>query len=284
MILAVAASAMLLEGSAVSQSRPSTFRTSVNLVVIHPSVVDGAGRHLTDLRQDEFRVFDNGVAVPVASFSSDARPFTAVMLLDMSESMAAHLWQVREGAQGFVDALLDADRLRIGSFGAEVSLSPFLTADKAILKRVLREELWPGGGTPMWSAILAAARSLREEEGRRTIIVLTDGVDSSGTDADLVTRVKQENIPLSAVGLDSGGLSKDLREVVMDTGGSHRLVRRDGDLRAAFDNIAHELRHQYLIGFQPTINDGAVHTLTVTVTRPKVTVRAPRVFVARGLQ
>jgi VWFA-related protein len=86
--------------------------------------------------------------------------------------------RVRDAALHFVDALLPADRVRIGTFGDEIMLSPHLTSDKAVLGRVLREEVWPGGETPLWSAMHAAMTSITDETSRRVVVTLTDGIDT----------------------------------------------------------------------------------------------------------
>src|SRR5262249_45368955 len=103
---------------------------------------------------------------------------TAVLLLDMSYSMAGEQTRVRDAALQFVGVLLPTDRVRIGTFGDEVSLSPWLTNDKTILERVLREEVWPGGRTPLWSAVHEAFKSIEREPGRRVVMTLSDGVDT----------------------------------------------------------------------------------------------------------
>ena len=90
-------------------------------------------------------------------------------MLDMSNSMFEQFGQVREAALHFVNLLGPADRARIGSFGDEVALSPHLTGDTRVLARVLEEELWPGGPTPLWSALHAAMGSLASEPGRKVI-------------------------------------------------------------------------------------------------------------------
>ncbi len=143
-------------GSAPSAARQARFRSGVQTVSIYATVGDGAGRLPTNLTRDDFRVRDNGRAVDLTVFSSDIQPITVAVMLDMSGSMAPRFLRVRTSTLHFIEALLPHDRATIGTFGSEVFVSPLLTGDKAVLKRVIQEELWPGGGTPLWAAIAEA--------------------------------------------------------------------------------------------------------------------------------
>jgi VWFA-related protein len=266
-------------GSLAAQQ--ATFRTSVHTVAVYPLVVGADGHIVTNLDQGDFTIIDNGAPAQISVFSTATQPVTAALMLDMSASMEDRLVRVRDAALGFVDAISPADRLRIGSFGSEIALSPMLTGDKTILARVLREELWPGGSTPLWNALDAGMRSLAGETGRRTIVVVTDGVDtSSASQAAVATRAVGGLFMIYAIGLEGKGLSPTLIDLIGQTGGGHFDLRRDDNLASAFARLAEELRHQYLVGFTPAMLDGKPHTLEVRVNRPGMRVQAPRQFVA----
>ena len=111
---------------------------------------------------------------PPVFFAADI----AQALFDMSNSMTRHHAAVRSAADALIDALWPGDRVRLGSFGIEVALSPLLTNDARVLHRIVDEELWPGGPTPLWAATYQAMTSLAEEHGRRVVLLLTDGDDS----------------------------------------------------------------------------------------------------------
>ena len=147
------------------QASPPVFRSGVQTVAIYATVNDREGRLVPDLSREAFTILDNGQSTPVTLFSNDIQPITVVMLLDMSGSMNARFLKVRDGTIGFINALLPADRVRLGSFGTEIALSPLLTGDKATLERICKEEMWPGGGTPMWNAVFAGMKSLTGEPG-----------------------------------------------------------------------------------------------------------------------
>lgn len=258
------------------------FRSNIDMVAVYPLVTGPEGRFATDLRQQDFEVFDNGKPADVTIFSRDRQPITALLLLDMSASMEDRWMRVRDAAVRFVDALEPADRLRIGTFGSEIALSPHLTGDKAILSRVLREELWPGGSTPLWNAMSAGMQSIAPEtQTRRPIVLVTDGIDtSSAVQAPVAARAVKDQFMIYGVGLEGKGLSTRLVDLISQTGGGHFDLKRSDDLGAAFLRLADELHHQYLIGFTPVALDGQAHSLEVRVKRDGFRVRAPTQFVA----
>ena len=278
---AVSALTLAFLAGAAPLPQSQVFRSRVDMVAIYPLVVGADGRLSTNLRREDFTVLDNGRAAEIEIFSSDRQPITAALLLDMSASLEDRWMRIRDAAMRFVDALDPVDRLRIGTFGSEIAISPHLTSNKSILGRVLREELWPGGSTPLWNAMRAGMQSLEAEAGRRTIVLVTDGVDtSSASRAAVVERAVKDRFMIYAIGFQGKGLGPHLVSLIEETGGGRFDLRQTDDLGVAFLNLADELRHQYLIGFTPMLLDGLAHTLDVRVNRPGFTVRAPRQFIA----
>jgi hypothetical protein len=183
--------------------------------------------------------------------------------------------------------------LRIGSFGLEIAIGANLTRDWTEVDRVLREELWFGGGTPLWQALVAGMQSLEAESGRRVVLALTNGIDTGRLPGFVGRRSNVDDyamrlgamiyavrLPVSPNHWDK--LGDDLKDVADASGGGHFDVPVDTDVRDAFTSIAEELRHQYLIGFVPDAFDGQVHRIDVRSTRPGLIVRARRTFVAGG--
>ena len=162
---------------AVSALPQQPFRSRTDTVSIYATVNDRDGRLAPDLTAADFQVFDNGTPVELTVFSNELQTITMTMLLDMSGSMTSRLLWMRNAADHLIDELRGADRARLGTFGVEVAISPHLTSNKDLLKRVLHEELWPGGDTPLWRGIDAAMTSMAPERGRgrRVVLVITDG-------------------------------------------------------------------------------------------------------------
>ncbi len=286
-LLPAAPPGRIAPGQAPSQT--PTFRTGVQTVVVYATVRDAGGRLATDLPQDAFEVVDNGRPVRISVFSNEHQSITVALMLDMSGSMETKVLRVRESARSFVDALQPGDRAAIGTFGGEVAISPHLTGDSGVLSRVLSEELWPGGITPLWRAIDAAMASLSKEAGRRVVLVLTDGADTdvapgAPSQGTVERRAIAGSFMIYAIGMEGSGLAPGIASVTEKTGGGHFELKTAAELPATFTQVVEELRHQYLLGFVPDAQDGRLHTLKVRGTRPGMEVRARTTYQARGDQ
>ena len=199
-------------GSAVDRgpSQSPQFRAGTNTVPVHVTVVDRSGTLVRDLTRDDFEVYDNGVRRPLTVFANTTQPITIVVLLDRSGSVRAHYRLVARAAEAFVRHLLPDDRARIGSFSDGVRIGPdTFTGDQTELLRILREDLLDTGATPLWIATDAAIDALASEEGRRVVLVFTDGKDAPGpvpeaaTFTDVRYRVETEEIMVYAIGLSA---------------------------------------------------------------------------------
>ena len=267
------------------QAQEGRFRTSVDTVSIYATVSDSDGRLVPDLVKEDFTVLDDGVPREITLFSSDVQPITVVIMLDMSGSMFPRFLRLRTSTLSFVDALLPHDRAQIGSFGDEIAISPHLTGDKELLRRVLRNELWPMGGTPIWNALDAAMTALQSESGRRVVLSITDGRNMCSfprclKPGDVERRAVREGFMLYAIGMDGTGLDGEIMTIAEETGGGHFALPVGADLSSTFARVAEELRRQYLIGFNPTAVDGKLHRVDVRVGRPGMKVRARRNYLA----
>jgi Ca-activated chloride channel family protein len=281
-LLATAAAISLLCTASAQEAR---FRSSVSTVSIYATVNDSSGRLVTDLDRDDFVVLDNGAPREITLFSSDIQPITVVIMLDMSGSMFTRFMRLRTSTQLFVEALSPKDRAQIGTFGEEIAISPHLTSDKQLLKRVLRDELWPAGGTPLWNALDAAMTALASESGRRVVLAITDGKNGCTfphcVKADQVEkRAVREGFMLYAIGMDGLGLEGEIVQMSEETGGGHFALPLGADLTETFARVAEELRRQYVIGFTPAELDDKLHRLDVRVQRAGMTVRARRNYLA----
>ena len=181
-----------------------------------------------------------------------------------------------------------SDRATIGTFGSEIFVSPLLTGNHADLNRVLSEELWPGGSTPLWTAIDYAMTALSGQPGRRVVLVLTDGQDSCGDfrgrciDFDrVVERALDQDFMIYGIGLEGRGLATDMASLTSSTGGGHFELKQDDDLDTTFTRVAEELRRQYQTGFTPASLDNRTHRLEVKLTQPGMTARARKSKLAR---
>ena len=283
--LSVASAILAATGVAALTAADIQFRSSVSTVAVYATVADSSGRLVTDLTRDDFVVRDNGRPVNISLFSNDPQPITVAVMLDMSGSMVSRFTRVRSSTIEFIEAMAPADRAQIGTFGDEVSVSPMLTSDKAILGRVLRQELWPGGATPLWNALDAGMAALARETGRRVVLTLTDGGDSCVfrrclSFDDIRKRAVREGFMIYAIGMERPGLATEIVELSEETGGGHYEIKADDDLASTFVQIANELRRQYLLGFVPLEFDGKLHKLDVSMKREGLTVRARKNYLS----
>jgi VWFA-related protein len=266
--------AALASVGATAAGQQAQFRGSTDTVALYVTVTDPHGAHIDGLTKADFQVHDNGAPREIVAFGSGTQPITAVLLLDMRGSIQDVPWMQYAGEQ-LLTSLRPEDRLRIGTFGDEIALSPRLTGDRAYLTWVLREELWPGRQSPVWRAIDTAMTSIARETGRRDIIVLTNGEDTTMIlDAMMKPwstvpgRVEREGFVVHLVTFKEMHVDRRLRALARNSGGQQITIKDLAGAPDAFTTIARHLHAQYLIGFVPAAFDGKPHDIKVRVARP----------------
>jgi len=283
----------LLAGPLVWAQQPDqpVFRSSVRTVPIYATVIDSGGRLVPDLEQADFTVIPNGRPADIALFSNESQPFTAVVMLDTSASMTANLKLLNRAAEQFLLRLLPVDKAQVGAFNDKIQLSGEFTNDRDALIGALND-LYFGNPTRLNDAIATSLDALQGIDGRRVILVFTDGEDTSSRIGfkTVQERARDEEVMVYSIGLESeyfNGMrvvrsrpSRDLRKIADETGGGYFELQKTADLAPTFTRVAQELRSQYLIGFAPTSLDGRVHKLDVKVNKPGMTVRARKSYLA----
>jgi len=290
MVCAIALLAGSMVVAAGGQDQP-VFKSSVRTVPIYATVVDASGRLVPDLQQSDFTLLDNNKPADVTLFSNESQPFTAVVMLDTSASMTANLKLLNRAAEQFLLRLLPVDRAQVGAFNDKIQLSGEFTNDRDALIGALND-LYFGNPTRLNDGIAAGLDALQGIEGRRVVLVFTDGEDTSSRIGfkNVLERARDEEVMVYSIGLESeyfNGMrvvksrpSRDLRKISDETGGGYFELMKTADLAPTFTRVAQELRSQYLIGFAPASLDGKVHKLEVKVTRPGMTVRARKSYLA----
>src|SRR5437773_5483978 len=190
---------------------PATFSAANRTVAVFATVTDATGRLIPDLGRDQFQIEDNGRRQGISVFANEIQPITVVMLLDRSGSMRANFGLVAKAAEQFVEVMLPADKARIGSFSDRIQVDPRdFTSDHGELVTILNNDLQPAGATPMWNAVNVGITDLLHQEGRRVVLVFTDGKDAppnmSSTNTglkDVMKRAEEENVMVYAIGLAS---------------------------------------------------------------------------------
>ena len=199
--------ALAVAGSLLLSQAP--FKSGASTVAVYTTVTDGTGRLVPDLARDRFAVYDDGRRQTITTFANDLQPITVVMLLDRSLSMLDNFELVQDAANAFVDRLMPADKARIGSFSDRVQIDPReFTSDKDVMRSILKNDLQPPGPTPLWNALGVGMTALLHEQGRRVVLVFTDGMDQplnragrNVTFKEVVRRSEQEDVMIYAIGL-----------------------------------------------------------------------------------
>jgi Ca-activated chloride channel family protein len=219
---------MLLGSSALVAQQPGTFKAGARTVAVYATVLDESGRLVPDLERDAFQIRDNGTQQALTVFGNYTQPITVVMMLDRSGSMQAEFGLVEQAAEAFVEQLGPDDKARIGSFSNRIQVDPReFSSDHDKLLEILRGELQEAGPTPLWNAVNVAITALAHQEGRRVVLVFTDGVDrpmnfsaNNSSLREVMKRAEREDVMVYAIGL-AGHNAPSGRPARAPMGGGH---------------------------------------------------------------
>jgi Ca-activated chloride channel family protein len=273
------------------QGQQGVFRSGTKIVPLYVTVTDAQSSLVPNLTRDDFEIFDNKIRQELVVFENQTQPITAVVMLDTSGSMTNSLKLVKTGAEQFLIRMLPQDKAQIGAFNDKVEFSGTFTSDRDELVAALKDVDF-GYPTRLYDAVDQSLNRLIAIEGRRVIVLLTDGDDTSSKvgQGDVLARSQQDEVMIYGIGLESvyfDGMrqvrtnpDKVLRKLAEETGGGYYLLRETADLNATFTRIAQELHSQYVLGFSPTVLDGKIHTLSVNVKRPGMKARARKSYLA----
>jgi VWFA-related protein len=284
-------------------------KVETNLVNIPVSVFDRNGLYIPGLRQQDFKIFEDGREQEIAYFGTTDKPFTVILLLDTSPSTAYKIEEIQAAARAFVDQLKPQDSVMVIEFDSDVHVLSEATNDREKIYKGIRRADW-GNGTSIYDAVdFSLRKRLSKVAGRKAIVLFTDGVDTTSYKANYDSTLDQAeesdslifpiyyntffgNGGISSTSLPGGpgtiytrGVTareyavgrKYLDELSTVTGG--RVFRPEatpGGLTAAFEGIAEELRRQYNIGYVPDTEGkaGQRKQIKVRVNRPNLVIRA----------
>ena len=287
---ALCASVALATLGGSGQQAP-TFRAGTKVVPLYVTVTDGTGRLVPGLEREDFEIYDNDKLQALTVFTNEVLPITVVVMLDTSGSMTANIDLVKAGAEQFFLRLLPKDRAQLGAFNDKIQLAGGLTGDRDDLVSALADVDF-GNGTRLYDAAVTALDRLQGIEGRRVVLLFTDGDDtaSSTSQGKVLERARAEEVMIYAIGLQSDYFNgvrrvrtrpdRGLKKLAEETGGGFFELDKKDQLTSTFTRVSEELHSQYLIGFSPEARDGKVHKLEVRLKDPGMKVRARRSYVA----
>ncbi len=274
----------------------ATFSAKSDLVVFSATAVDDKGRPVTDLRREDFRIWDEGRAQPIVHFfGGKSLPARVLILLDASGSMAdQRVANARQAAAKLLDALSPEDQVAVAGFDSRYWGVVAFTRDRQAVRLGL-DSITPFGSTALHDALDKAAHDLASwGEGRRAVVVLTDGVDTSSqsTAEQVIARSRALDVPIYAISVvspledpssttflgqrDAGeeaAAAQTLGRYATLSGGTAFRVSTLSGVVLAAQRIATELKHQYRIGWDPAEGSSPYRHVVVRSTRKGVTVR-----------
>jgi VWFA-related protein len=286
---------------AAPEGQAPAFRAGIELVSLNVTVSEGPSRFVTDLQQEDFQVFEDGVKQDVTFFTRSNLPVALALLIDTSASMEARLPTAQEAASGFARRLRPQDLAEIVDFDSRVVvLQPFTNGVQELEQAIRRTSA--GGSTSMYNAIYIALKDLKrivaknvDEIRRQSIVVLSDGEDTSSLLPfdEVLDLAKRSETAIYAIGLGSleGSSSRGrgfkeaefvLRQLSQETGGRAFFPSQLGDLANIYGQISDELSSQYTVGYtsRNARNNGAWRRIVVRVSRPNVTARTKQGYFA----
>lgn len=272
-------------------------RVDTNLVTIPATVMDRVGRYITDLKKEDFQIFEDGVEQEVAFFAPVEQPFTILFMLDLSSSMALHKEDLVRAANTFVDQLRPDDQLIAASFSDWIH-TLFPATKISVLRKGVKLKLRRGGdyGTLLYDAVDDALKRMKKIRDRKAIVLFTDG-EGTGIDATAkgtLRDAEEQDALIYTVQFGTHSaeppryVSREyyfkrieeingyMRDLARKTGGRHYQVESIADLGKTFGLVADELRRQYSLGYYPKqqLEAGQRRRIKVKVRLPNLVVQA----------
>jgi Ca-activated chloride channel homolog len=299
LVVVAALSSLTLAQRGSQQARPAeaarpaddqTLSVNVDLVNILFTVADRKGKFVTNLKKEDFRVFEDERGQTITNFSSETDlPLTIALLVDTSGSIRDKLRFEQEAATEFFYSTIqrNKDKALIISFDSGVDLLQDFTDNAEKLADAVRK-IRAGGGTSLYDAIyLAVTQKLAGQEGRRIVILITDGDDNSSRVSltETLEAAQKNDVTIYAISTNSTAYfgskeqergDKTLKKFADETGGKPFFPLKIQDLASSFLDIHDELRSQYQIGYRTTNNklDGTFRRIRVDVADKRFKARA----------
>jgi len=261
----------------------------VNLVELPVTVTDKGNLPVTDLKEADFTVLENGKPQKITTFNYASNlPIAAGVLIDHSGSMKPRMEQAKSAALEFFKKIMrPGDRAFVTGFAFDAkSVSPFVT-DVSSLQSQVSAIPEASGGTALYDAIVTGLYRFRTLQGRRALIILTDGEDTTSRTSyeEMLTYARSARVPLYFIGvglgmLDASGTNK-MKTLAAETGGIAYFIRDIKQLDQTYAQLDKDLRSQYLIAYnaETSVKDRAYRKVEVKVPRPGMTVRTIRGYI-----
>ena len=257
----------------------------MELVALHVTVADTRGNFVPNLNSGNFRVFENKIEQKISLFSRDDVPVTMGLVVDNSASMREKREQVNAAAMSLVRTSNPQDEAFVVNFNDEYYLDTDgdFTSDEKNLEEAL-SRIDARGSTALYDAVVGSLEHLKKgHKDKRVLLVVTDGVDNSSRESfeDTVKFAEQSSAAIYTIGVfsdddrrhakaDVRKARRDLTTLADATGGQAYFPESLAEVNSICQQIAHEIRNQYTLGYYPTntAKDGTFRALKVDVIPP----------------
>jgi Ca-activated chloride channel family protein len=261
-------------------SADTTERIDVQFVELYAAALDGEGRLIEGLEQNDFRVLEDGIEQKIVRFDRvENLPFHAAILLDNSASMGGALDQARHAAlRFFQQALTPRDRAAVITFNRFPNLAVKFTNDPTLLGGGL-QGLTAEGQTALYDSLMFTLYYFSGIRGQRAVLLLSDGKDevSRFDFEDTLEYARRAGVTIYSIGLamDDGMAKGKLIQLANETGGRSYFITDDEDIAAVYSLVQQDLRSQYLLAYQSsnTASNDEFRQVEVKVDRPRSSVR-----------
>jgi VWFA-related protein len=237
------------------------FKKQVEEVVLHATVVDNHQRMVTGLQQGAFQVFEDGQPQTITSFRREDIPVALGIIVDNSGSMRDKRAAVNQAAINLVRASNPRDQVFIVNFNDEYYLDTDFTSDINLLREGL-QHIESRGGTALYDAIVASADHLAKGARleKKVLLVVTDGEDNASRESleQAIRRMQDGNGPtVYSIGIlgddrEAHRAKRALTALALQTGGLAFFPKDVGEVDTISQQVAHDIRNQYTIGYKPT--------------------------------
>jgi Ca-activated chloride channel family protein len=298
----------------VDDGEEEVVRVSTSLITVPVTVTDRDGKYVTDLRREEFHVFEDGVEQQIAFFEPVERSITVALMLDVSDSTRFRIKDIQAAAIAFLEQLRPEDRVMVVAFDKRVQLLAEATNDRATLIEAIRR-LQPGAGTSLFNALdVVVKQRLNSIRGRKAIVLFSDGQDTTSMGATYESNIDTveefggavytirfdtwDSVERNAAASGASAIPKEasrlsrrsalelgatyLYEMAYRTGARALSADTGESLKESFQKIADELRRQYAVSYYPARppGPGQRRKIKVRVDREHVAVRSRKSYVS----
>lgn len=304
----------LIVPSSQSHSAPGTqkgvpddvVRLETNFVTVPTVVMDRDGRYISDLRREDFQIFEDGVEQHVAFFAPVEQPFTILFLLDTSSSMTPYRADLAQAASALLGQLRPDDQIIAASFYKWADV--LFKARVGELHKDIKLKFWQGAdcSTMIYDVVDDALKRMKKVDGRKAIVLFSDGIGTGNFATAKSNLGDAEELDVLIYTVQFGAFPTEpprhvntkayfervdeingyMRGLAQKTGGRHYQVENVTDLRRTFGLVANELRMQYSLGYYPKkqLEAGQRRLIKVKVRLPSMVVRARDSYIVRPSQ